>query len=67
MAQIKIKQFAIGQIKDSSAVFSGKNTQYRFSSAAYKAEGNGTIQGNHNHIFNNIHIVKNNKPTSENE
>ncbi|WP_057760031.1 hypothetical protein [Cytobacillus praedii] len=67
MAQVKIKHFAIDQIKDSSAVFSGVNAQYHFSSATYKAEGNGTIDGNHNLIFNNIHMVKNNKPTSENE
>lgn len=67
MAQIKIKQFAIDQIKDSSAVFSGENFQSGFSSATYKTEGNGMIHGDQNLIFNNIHMVKKNKPISENE
>ncbi|WP_163538701.1 hypothetical protein [Gracilibacillus sp. YIM 98692] len=67
MVQIRFQQFEIENLKETSAVFSGDNFQHNFSSILKKKEGHGSIIGNRNIVFNNIHTVRNNKSDTEDE
>ncbi|WLD93295.1 hypothetical protein [Alkalihalobacillus sp. AL-G] len=62
---IKFNNFTIDHVSSSSGVFSGDNLQQNFSYQARKNEGNGTVNGNHNLIYNNKHVVTKTKPEQD--
>ncbi|RBW69104.1 hypothetical protein [Bacillus taeanensis] len=67
MAKFTFHSFSIDNLSDSSGVFSGDNYQTNFSSIGKKNEGNGMINGDHNVLFNNKHVVMKRKNGQEKE
>lgn len=55
--EIKFKNFQIQNVKNSSGVFSGENSQSKWKYMKKSNEGFGTLQGNKNQSSQNTHVV----------
>jgi hypothetical protein len=61
MTKIKFGHLQVNEIRNSSAILSGKNSPTGWKSIGKKSEGFGNINGDFNRVVKNINITKKNK------
>ncbi|MBM7624454.1 hypothetical protein [Sporohalobacter salinus] len=54
---IKVKELKIGEINNSSGMFSGDNLQVKWNAFAKSNEGYGILDGNYNKLSNTKSII----------